>query len=323
MFKNAAKRIYSRLKNVLVEEQVQYLKRALHLSGKLACFSVRDIDKVSHLSDVEFRVCSQFGEDGIIEWLVQKSNVSENTFIEFGVESYTEANTRFLLENRNWRGLIIEADAHKAALARGSDVRWRNTLEVASRFVTAENINDVISSAGFAGEIGILSIDIDGNDYWIWEAISCVSPAFVICEYNAVLGDLSPITVPYDSTFARDKKHYSFLYFGASIAALIYLAKKKGYTLLGSNSAGNNAVFVRDDRLAEFSSRISDRTARPSQIRESRDSTGKLSFLTGRERCALLEDLTFFRVDTGKTLLLRDATPLYSADWLKRMGIAN
>jgi len=86
-----------------------------------------------------------------------------------------------------------------------------------------------------------LSIDIDGNDYWVWEAIDSVDPVMTICEYNAVLGDLYPIAIPYDPAFTRTVPNYHHLYYGASIAALQMIAQRKRYTFLGSNSAGNNA----------------------------------------------------------------------------------
>jgi hypothetical protein len=96
-------------------------------------------------------------------------------------------------------------------------------------------------SANFGGQIGLLSIDIDGVDYWIWNAIRAVNPILVVCEYNGVFGDLVPIVVPYDQKFDRTRAHPSNVYWGASISALEMLAKAKGYEFVGTNSTGHNA----------------------------------------------------------------------------------
>ena len=99
-------------------------------------------------------------------------------------------------------------------------------LKPVPAFVTAENINTLIRDNGFAGEVGILSIDIDGNDYWVWKAISCVQADIVICEYNSRFGSERAVTIPYDPNFYRTEAHSSNLYFGASIRALTLLGQK-------------------------------------------------------------------------------------------------
>ena len=115
--------------------------------------------------------------------------------------------------------------------------------------IDRDNINDLISTSGFGSEIGILSIDIDGNDYWVWQAIDCVQPRILILEYNALFGPDAAISVPYDASFVRSRAHYSNLFWGASLEALTRLSKQKGYALVGCNSAGNNAFYIRHDVL--------------------------------------------------------------------------
>ena len=112
------------------------------------------------------------------------------SFIEFGVESFAEANTRFLIENRGWRGLVLDGNKDYMEALRKDALYWRHDLTAVPAFITAENINGLIRDADFAGSIGILSVDIDGNDYWVLEAIDCVDPAIIICEINGVFGDL-------------------------------------------------------------------------------------------------------------------------------------
>ncbi|HEY6375509.1 MAG TPA: hypothetical protein VIX90_08285, partial [Edaphobacter sp.] len=152
----------------------------------MASWNVRSREVISSLQDVEFKISSQWGEDGIIDWLVERANIppSSRTFIEFGVEDYREANTRFLLQNRNWRGLIMDGDStmvktittEPLALANYLSLALAHDVTARQAFITRENINDLISSSGFSGEVGLLSIDIDGNDYWVWEAIEIVRP---------------------------------------------------------------------------------------------------------------------------------------------------
>ncbi len=117
-----------------------------------------------------------------------------------------------------------------------------------------------------------MSIDIDGNDYWVLESINSIRPIILICEYNAVFGDVYPISIPYDPRFRRSNAHYSNLYFGASIEALRLLALQKGYRFVGTTSAGNDAFFVREDYAEQFvDCSLESIQAFPSLFRESRD----------------------------------------------------
>ena len=213
------------------------------LQGAQAAFAVRQMNKLSSLGDAEFKVFSQFGEDGIIEWLISRLSDIPRSFVEFGVEDYTESNTRFLLRNRNWRGLVMDGSAANIDRVRGYHSFWKHDLTAVAAFIDRDNINGLIADNNFGGQLGVLSIDLDGNDYWIWETTAAVSPWIVIVEYNAVLGDVQPITIPYDSSFIRGHAHRSNLYFGSSIKALEHLGEVRGYSLVGTNRAGHNAFF--------------------------------------------------------------------------------
>ena len=201
----------------------------------------------------EYGVFSQWGEDGLIAHLVSRVPIEHRTFVEFGVEDYREANTRFLLMTQNWRGLVLDgSDAHIRAI-RADDVSWRYDLDARCAFVTRDNINGLLRDAGFTGDLGLLSIDIDGNDYWVWEAIDAVSPRIVVAEYNSLFGARHAVTVPYDEAFVRGRKHHSNLYYGASIAALARLGAAKGYSLVGSEQCRQQRVLRprrRDRHLA-------------------------------------------------------------------------
>jgi len=251
------------------------------------------------ITDAEVAVFSQFGDDGIIQYLINLVKPLPDSFIEIGVEDYSEANTRFLLMNNNWQGLLMDASAAGLARLRVDPLFWRHALRAERVFVTRENINEVITRSGFKGEIGLLSIDLDGNDYWVWKAINCVQPVIAIVEYNSVFGPDRAITVPYDPEFVRRQAHYSNLYFGASISGLQRLGQRLGYALVGSNSAGNNAYFVRSDRLVQPLRALAGSEAhRESRFRESRDRNGKPTYLDGPARLEPMLGLQVWDVDT-------------------------
>jgi hypothetical protein len=292
---------------------------SLLLLGRMASQQVRAMQNVYSLSQVEFKVSSQWGEDGIIDWLVERARLPArlHTFVEFGVESYLEANTRFLLQNRNWRGLVIDRSSLQINLLRKRDSHLfcRYDLTASSAHITRENINQLLASAGFSGDIGLLSIDIDGNDYWVWEAVDVVRPVICICEYNAVFGDVWPLSIPYDENFVRTRPEFHSLYFGTSIAALRCLAKRKGYQFVGTNSEGVNAFFVREDYALCFDALIENPAAQPSRIRESRNADGLPSFARGLDRVALIQDLPVINTETQEELALKSINPLYSEEW--------
>ena len=227
----------------------------------------------------EFRVFSQWGEDGIIQHLISKLHIERKVFIEFGVQNYTESSTRFLLVNNNWSGLVIDGGQEHIDFIRNDPIFWQYNLKAECAFITRDNINELIAKNGIRGEIGLLSVDIDGNDYWVWEAIDSVSPVITVVEYNARFGPDDAVTVPYDPTFVRSQAHHSMLYFGASLKALCLLGKKKGYAFVGCNSAGNNAFFVRQDRMVASLPELTVAAGFVrNQFRESRDAAGQLLF---------------------------------------------
>lgn len=303
-----------------MQARIAASERLLLLQGKASARSLPKGQRIANLTEVEFRVFSQWGEDGIIEWLVNHVPVPNHRFIEFGVENFNEANCRFLLENRNWKGLVMDGDERNMAVLRSKPLYWMYDLTAKPAFVTAENIDRLIEEAGFAGPLGLLSIDIDGNDYWVWRALEAVDPAIVICEYNPILGDLRPLVVPYDPEFNRFTRHYSGLYFGSSIAALQRLGKDKGYRFLGTNSNGINAFFVKDSLAGFVEPLLGECKAFPSRHRDSRDKKGALSFAGGLERVKLIADQPVLDVGTGETLLIGDIDSLYSDAWLNEMA---
>ena len=167
---------------------------------------------------------------------------------------------------------------------RTSPYFWKCDLTAVATFINRENINDLLDDQGFSGRIGLLSIDIDGIDFWVWERIEVANPIVVIVEYNSVFGVEHAVTIPYDPDFRRTRAHYSNLYWGCSLRALCLLAERKGYVFVGCSSVGNNAYFVRRDKLGPLKELSAEQGYVMSRFRESRDISGQLNYLTGKDR---------------------------------------
>ncbi len=268
--------------------------------GKILSEQMRSRGTLSRLGDAGFKIFSQWDDDGIIQYLIHHIEIQEKTFIEFGVENYIEANTRFLLENNNWSGLVMDSSEKNIASIKNSPRYWKYNLAAKAAFIDTENIDKLISDAGFRGKIGILSIDIDGNDYYVWDAITAVNPTIVIAEYNAAFGKERAITVPYDKHFVRENAHYSHLYYGASLRALCHLAEKKGYSFVGCENHGANAYFVRKDALKNLQPVGAAEGYVASQFRQSRDKNGSLDYTSPSHEIEVMRGLPVLNVLTGK-----------------------
>ena len=253
------------------------------------------------IRDCEFRVFSQFGEDGIIQRLIQTVPITHRTFIEFGVEDFAESNCRFLLMNNNWRGFVLDSSERAVASMRSTSWYWKHDLRAACAMLTRDNINDQLRASGFPRDLGLLSIDVDGVDYWLFEAITAFEPRILIVEYNATFGDERAITVPYHPAFSRRAQHYSDMYYGASLAALAHLADQRGYALVGTESAGVNAFFVRRDVLGDWPALSVREAYSPCYVRQSRNREGVLDFLDPEGRRAAIAGLPVVNVLTGAT----------------------
>jgi hypothetical protein len=276
------------------------------LTGRLLSSQVRASAK--SFREAEFKVFSQFGDDGIIQYLIARLEIPPEraSFVEFGVQDYSESNTRFLLLNDNWRGLVMDGDQSNIESIRARDMYWRHDLTALCQWIDRDNINRILDDSGFSGPIGILSIDIDGNDYWVWQRIEAVQPVMVIAEYNSVFGARQAITVPYDPAFNRTRSHYSNLYWGASLPALASLGRSKGYALVGSNLAGNNAYFVHESYLGRGGvvALTAEQSYVESRFRESRDERGQLTYLGGAARRQAIAGMPVYDIERDAVIVL-------------------
>ena len=252
------------------------------------------------INSKEFRVYSQWGDDGIIQYLVHKLNIENKKFIEFGVGNYFESNTHFLLVNNNWSGYVIDGSQKCMDIVKDSPFFWRYDLKLKTAFINKDNINNLLSESNFSN-IGLLHIDLDGNDYWILDAIDMdkYGPDILILEYNANFGSERAITIPYNPFFSCTQAHYSGQYFGASISALETLAEKKGYYFIGSNSAGNNAYFLKNEYKNIFPQETVDELSLLAKFRDERNEKKELLF-SSRESCInSIRGLPVFNIKTN------------------------
>ena len=281
----------------------------LRAIGKLETHLLDVRPAIDRLEDVEFSIFSQFGEDGILQYLLKHVQVPDTTFVEIGVGNYRESNTRFLVENNNWRGIAINGDDSHARYILESRLAWRHDVEPVQAFVTAENVDQLIKDNGFSGEIGLLSIDVDGVDYWIWDAVSSVTPAIVVMEFNALFGPDAAVTVPYDPSFVDAESHYSRAHFGASLAGLTHLANERGLRLVGISSNAANAFFVRNDLADDTLREVSPQECwRAPRFLTSRNPDGTLSRIRSiPDRLETIGDRPLVDVTTGRTVTVREA----------------
>jgi hypothetical protein len=217
----------------------------LRRESLLGCERGRDRKR---LLSYGFKAYSQNDEDGIIQEIFRRIGWTARTFIEFGVGTGAENNTLYLLFS-GWRGLWIEADADRVSVARTglSHYVQAGQLSVACEFVVPDNVNSIIDTMEMNGGVDLLSIDIDGNDYWVWKDIAVVKPRVVVIEYNATFRPPVSVVIEYNKDYRWDGTNY----FGASLKALEALGRDKGYTLVGCCLAGVNAFFVREDLVQE------------------------------------------------------------------------
>ncbi|HLX41732.1 MAG TPA: hypothetical protein VKR42_14455 [Ktedonobacteraceae bacterium] len=212
--------------------------------------------------DIEFRAFSQNGEDGILLYIFALIGTTNKKCVEICGGDGLECNTANLVINHGWRGLLFDGNKKLVEKGRRFYARcpdtWLWPPKLVHAWITTDNVNALIEEQGFSGEIDLLSLDMDGVDYWVWQAIECIKPRVVVLEYNNLLGPDASLTVPCKPDFQTPTENEPLMnYYGASLPAFAKLAKQKGYRLVGCEQYGFNAFFVRsgigEDMLPEVS----------------------------------------------------------------------
>lgn len=282
-------------------------KIILTLIGKNLIYKSKLVNKsFNSLEDAEFKIYSQNGEDGIINFIIESLKIKKPNFIELGVGDYSESNTRFLYEIYYSQGLIIDCIENLHQRVSENVNLWKGNLKIVNEYIEVNNINSIIKkNCDF--KIDLFSIDLDGIDYWILkELCEDIKPKIFVVEYNSIFKD-NNISIPNIKKFNREKYHYSNLCYGASLKAFIKLMEKKGYYLLGVNLLRNNAFFITNDYPKEkffpniMLSNIKNMT--DSNFSESRDKFKNLNFLDNKKRIEVIGDCEVINLDKNNDLM--------------------
>ena len=210
-------------------------------------FPPRSLSDVPGLARYEYSWLSQNGEDGIIRYLFDAIGYESRWLVEFGYGA-VQCNALRLILKEDFNGLLMDGSSENVEFFNYTAAKFGiDKAKAVQAFITRDNLEELITSNGVPREIDFLSLDVDGNDYWFWEALECISPRVVCIEYNAGIGPDLSWTVPYDDEFERYSKHASGFFHGTSLTALESLGRRKGYYLIGCDSTGTNAFFLRDD----------------------------------------------------------------------------
>lgn len=233
----------------LAQSQVEISQRILQQKYTDSHLSLES--KPKNIQDIGFRVHSQFDEDGLLLYIFSIIGGESKKCVEIGTSDGTECNTANLIIYHGWRGLLIDGDQYmvnkgKAFFASHPHVVLNHPRFVQS-WVTRDNINETILSNGFQGPIDLLSIDIDGNDYHILEAINVIHPRVIVCEIQSCIPLDKAITIPYKEDFYCWNKPYPESEFRSmSMYAANKLLKSKGYRLVASHRFGFNLIFIKN-----------------------------------------------------------------------------
>ncbi|KQZ69968.1 hypothetical protein ASD66_09765 [Nocardioides sp. Root151] len=217
------------------------IDRRLTSLGAVVGRADRSLFATADLSRHEQRVFSQNGEDGVIIEIFNRIGVTNRHFVEFGIQDGTEGNAVLLADVFGWSGLFIEGDEELSGLLQRKYADTAVTCLCA--MVSASNVNDLFASAGVPTEPDLVSIDIDGNDVYVWDALTEFRPRVVVIEYNSGIDEPGPVAQPHTPDRGWDGTGA----FGANLAALDVVAARRGYRLAYTDLSGVNAFYVRED----------------------------------------------------------------------------
>lgn len=234
------------------------------------------------LWDYEVKVFSQWGEDGILSFICDTLEISKPKILEIGAGEFNECNSKYLVYSRNSSAVLVDSNSNLIRNIKKSDLEWKTHLKGLNHWVTPKNINQIRDQAhDYMRGIDILSIDLDGNDFWILNELNLDTIRVLIVEYNPIFGSRHSVSIPRNDEFNRSNFHYSNLFWGASILAYVNLLSEKGFKLIGTNRVGCNAFFIDSSLSDKFqalnSFKLEDLV--DWRIRESRDHLGRKTFL--------------------------------------------
>ena len=267
--------------------------------------------KIRNINDLDYKIFSQNGEDGIIDYLLHALKIDKPKFVEIGVGDYSECNTRFLFERTSPKGLIIDCLKDLEKKISNNIKLWRGDLTILEKMVSPDNINNYLKKFGFNKDVDFFSLDIDGVDYWVLKKLPKEFSKIAVIEFNSNFGYQKEISVPLIKKFDRTKYHFSNLCYGASIKAIIKLMNKKGFVFIGTNLHRVNAFFVQKKYIKKIKLNLSYKNLKShtnSNIRESRNRKNKLSYLSENNKVKIIKNCKVIDVSKKKykTELIKD-----------------
>ncbi|MDC2970481.1 hypothetical protein OAY12_04730 [Candidatus Pelagibacter sp.] len=271
----------------------------------------KNYDNIDNIQQVELKVFSQNGEDGIIDYLLTKLKLIPHStnFIEIGVGDYRESNTRFIYNRFHSKGVIIDCINDMKKKVKPHVNLWKGDLRICNSFINSNNINEILEkNCDF--DVDVFSLDIDGIDYWIIQKLKKNISKIFIAEFNPVFGSKLKVTVPNIDNFDRTNYHYSNLCYGMSLSALIDVMKEKNFYFVGTNLQKMNAFFVSNDfNKKDFFNNLiigSLENYTNSNIRDSRDINNNLNYLSGFEKkIKEIENCKVVNLETNKNDLVK------------------
>ena len=271
-----------------------------------------NINAFEHLHQAEFRVYSQWGEDGILNYIFNVLDITKPKIFEIGAANFQECNSRFAAEFRNASVYAVDLHPELVQEVQNMDISWKNHIFPVQDRVTPDNIQFHEAEARrLMSGIDVVSLDIDGNDYWCLKEMNLEGVSVVVVEVNPLFGTDISVTIPRNDYFDRSTAHHSNLYFGMSYMAATNLLEDKGFKCVGSNLAGNNIFYITEPLLHKFDRVLKNGIPRIGvsqwNVRESRDENGVLNFLTGQERINEISNCEIFDLESGALMKLQVA----------------
>lgn len=269
------------------------------------------ISKVENLWDIGFKVYSQWEEDGILNFLCDKLELLKPRILEFGSGNFEECNSRFLAEFRNSPVVVVDARDDLISSIEKLTINWKTHVYPIETWITPDSAKDIyISAINLMGVVDILSIDLDGNDYWVLKELPLDGISIIVVEYSPIFGDIASCTVPRNDIFNRTSAHSSNLYWGASLTAFIELLAVKKFTFVGTNRVGNNAFFVNSSSCPKLGISIPDGRNFGKyvdyQIREGRTIEGGLSLLSSQDRLNAISEMPIVNLKNNELSTIRN-----------------
>lgn len=308
--------------NIIKKTFIPFLKKHFFLKKEFENLKIQNaknfffnlelnLENIKDIDQTNYKVFSQNGEDGIIQYLIKTLKLKHIKFVEIGTEDYTESNTRYIFHTMRCDGLIIDPLKNLDTLVKKNIPEfWKNNLKIINNFATPENINSLLEDSNFHNDIDLFSLDIDGIDYWIIKKLKKNISKIFIAEYNPYFGPDLEITIPNINNFNRTSYHYSNLCWGVSLKSLIKIMIEKNYTFVGSNDFLNNAFFVSNDHIDKI------KIKKPNlenlfeftnaKYREGRDQIGNLTFIEPRKILYEIKDCEVIDLKRDKLVKIRE-----------------